>query len=94
MWMGQAPVQDVDPGGGGTAGPGTQPFASQASPQLGKLPTHGVEPAGVAHDPSLFLIRHFVLPDPLVEQQETAAGFPHVDFFASFCTSPLHCGGS
>ncbi len=39
-------------------------------------------------------MRHFVVPDALIAQHDTAAGFPQVDLVASFCTTFSHCGGS
>jgi len=56
-----------------------QPPAVHASQQLATWPTHAEPPLGAAHFAELLLIEHFVVPLPVVRQQVTAPGLPHVE---------------
>jgi hypothetical protein len=67
----------------------TQPPASQASQQLGMVPTHAPPPFGATQRAAACLSEQEVLPERRVRQHATYPGLPHVDLEAHRLTTPV-----
>ena len=71
-----------------------QPPDTQASQQLGRLPTHALPCLGRLQSATLLLVLHLVAPFAVVRQQVTKPGFPQIDRAAQAFTAPLQRFGS